>query len=78
MSVKILATTPELRTGVPQQLFEGGFFEYQTSVPRTYDVTPTGEFLMIQPLADSGARPEIVMVLNWFEELKRLVPPGKR
>jgi Tol biopolymer transport system component len=74
MSAKILATTPELKTGVPQQLFEGGFFEYQPNIPRTYDVTPTGEFLMIQPLTDSGARPEIVMVLNWFEELKRLAP----
>ena len=50
---------------------------------RTYDLSPDGQrFLMIkvQPTsadeAESGT-PTLVVVLNWFEELKRLVPTGR-
>lgn len=44
---------------------------------RTYDIAPDGErFLMVKELDDE--RPEMVFVLNWFEELKRLVPVGHR
>ena len=60
----------------PQKLFEaampsagGGY--------RPYDVAPDGRFLIIQSArAEAGiaAAPEIVVVQNWFEELKRLVP----
>jgi Tol biopolymer transport system component len=39
----------------------------------TYDVSPDGQrFLMIK---DAGA--QIVVVENWFEELRAKVPPGK-
>jgi Tol biopolymer transport system component len=47
---------------------------------RDYDITPDGErLLMLFPAnrtTDTGesARPQIVVVENWFEELKRLVP----
>ena len=45
---------------------------------RTYDVSPDGErFLMI--LADNGRQngsAELIYVLNWGEELKRLVLAG--
>ena len=41
---------------------------------RSYDVSPDGDrFLMLEDANDS-ATSEIVVVLNWFEELKRLVP----
>jgi eukaryotic-like serine/threonine-protein kinase len=46
-------------------------------VDGAYDVAADGRFLMIQPTAMSGAAPapgEIVVVQNWNEELKRLVP----
>lgn len=36
-----------------------------------YDVAPDGRFLMIQ---GEGAPTQVNVVLNWFEELKRLVP----
>jgi hypothetical protein len=37
-----------------------------------YDVAPDGRFLM---LAEDSSRPTILnVVLNWTEELKRLVP----
>ena len=52
------------------------------SVPpanRQYDVMPDGQqFLITIPVdqSDSGepARPQINIVLNWFEELKERVP----
>ena len=44
---------------------------------RRYDVAPDGRFLIIrgdQPEAGGGTVTQIVLVQNWFEELKRLVP----
>ena len=46
---------------------------------RDYDITPDGERLvMVFPAdgTDGGetARPQIIVVQNWFEELRRLVP----
>ncbi len=54
----------------PVELFEG---DYITTGPfaRQFDVAPDGRFLMIKDA--SGSRPEeLTIVLNWFEELKRL------
>ena len=46
--------------------------------PRQFDVAPDGRrFLMLKPVAATdggGAAPEIVLVLDWFEELKARVP----
>jgi hypothetical protein len=60
-------------TAVPRPFATG-----PSSVPRQFDITPDGKLLgLLQPgLGASGtpARQEIQVVLNWFEELKRLVP----
>jgi hypothetical protein len=41
---------------------------------RTYDVSPDGtRFLMIKESAAS-LRPSLIVVEDWFEELKRLAP----
>ena len=65
-----------LVAGRPHVLFEfampasgGGF--------RPYDLAPNGRFLIIrsgQAEGGVGTEPQIVVVQNWFEELKRLVP----
>jgi hypothetical protein len=75
---KIIAATfetePDFRVTGFEELFEG---QYQRHIYyRTYDVAPDGRFLMIQELQESTPL-GINVVLNWFEELKRLVPPGK-
>jgi eukaryotic-like serine/threonine-protein kinase len=63
-------------TGTPRMVFEGP--GYRLAQPlcgqrRQYDVAPDGRrFLMISDAAP--AAPRIVIVQNWFEELKRLVP----
>jgi eukaryotic-like serine/threonine-protein kinase len=72
-------TTPKLKIGTPVQLFQGRYYIPATGSPRPqYDVTADGQrFLMLanNTGTDSTAdRSRIVVVQNWFEELKRLVP----
>jgi serine/threonine-protein kinase len=67
-------TTPAFSPGNPTKLFGG---RYLSASGRTYDVSPDGQrFLMIKDNAvgDQTVAPAIVVVLNWQEELKRLVP----
>jgi hypothetical protein len=56
-------------------LFIGDYVPGSTSNPN-YDVSRDGRrFLMVQPSAGENAtRTQIIVVLNWHEELKRLVP----
>jgi len=64
---------PSFRAGKPEVLFEGSY--RSTPVPagfQYYDLSPDGQrFLMIKRDQALG---QINVVLNWFEELKRLVP----
>jgi hypothetical protein len=40
-----------------------------------YDVSPDGRFVMLRDAgAGKAVPPQIVVVQNWLEELKRLVP----
>jgi len=64
-----------LVAGRPQVLFE--FPIFVVPVNRPYDIAPDGRFLMIrsgQTDAGTGTASQIVVVKNWTEELKRLVP----
>jgi hypothetical protein len=61
------------------QIKEGGYLMSPLySKGRTYDIAPDGQrLLMIKDGsgADAAAAPRnLVLVLNWVEELKRLVP----
>ena len=40
---------------------------------RLFDVTPDGQRFVVNDAQDTS-RDELVVVENWFEELKRLVP----
>ena len=58
------------------------FVERGPSIERPYDVMPDGRFLAVVPAGQSTASgapaaPQIQVVLNWFEELKRRVPTKK-
>ena len=75
MSVPI-STGPRLVAGVPRVLFEG-MYRWQAGT-RGYDVSADGRrFLMVKPVErpPSPVR-ELVLVQNWFEELKAKVPAG--
>ena len=63
----------------PQKLFDASVYTVRAPFPwLNYDVAKDGRFLMIKPLGRSAANGEgsasLVVVANWFEELKRLVP----
>jgi eukaryotic-like serine/threonine-protein kinase len=66
------------RAGNPTRLFEGRYEIGAAQSGRTYDISPDGQrFLMIKVDAGSdetATPPSIVVVQNWHEELKRLVP----
>ena len=72
-----IRTQPSFVAGKPRMLFESD--GYVWSFPgRAYDVAPDGRrFLMVQrgeqPSADMT---HAIVVLNWFDELKRLAPSG--
>jgi len=62
--------------GAPVPLFEteAFFVGAGLGLRAQYDVHPGGQrFLVLRPAGDAAAS-EIHVVLNWFEELKRLVP----
>ena len=74
MMVADVSMEPEFTVGNVRRLFTGN---YGTSVPlRHYDVTPDGKrFLMGSPHQNSSTPvTHLHLTLNWFDELKRLVP----
>ena len=66
--------------GKPKMLFEGQYLAVQRGLTGTaYDVSPDGQrFLMVKETEPSTSVTQINVVLNWFEELKQRVPPGKK
>ena len=67
MMVASIQTQPKFQASPPRVLFEGSYFP-------AFDISPDGQrFLMAkqEPRREDG---QINVVLNWFEELKRLVP----
>jgi Tol biopolymer transport system component len=69
MSVAVTTRGHTFDAGEPQELFSGPF---ETGSPQ-FDVAADGTFVMVE--ADPDAKPtQIHVVLNWAEELKRLVP----
>jgi hypothetical protein len=73
-----IATQPGFSAGKPRVLFEGRYEPTPATFPN-YDVSPDGQrFLMLKPSEQAAAAAtQINVVLNWFEELKHRVPPGK-
>ena len=64
------------RSGVPGPLFQNRYFHQPTgNSARTFDVGPDGRLLMIKNVDATGRPPnQMILVQNWSEELKRLVP----
>jgi serine/threonine-protein kinase len=84
MAVPVEAGGSIWSAGAPVRLFAGEYYRGAETIfnrvdprasTRQYDVAADGRFLMIKEDAtDTDAAPSIVVVQNWFEELKRLVP----
>lgn len=77
MAVEI-TSQPTFSVGRPKMLFEGPYLPTPITFPY-YDVSPDGQrFLMIKPSEQTSPLNQIVVVQNWFEELKQKVPTGKK
>ena len=72
MMVARVSTSPSVTAGTPDVLFEGNYRLENVNV--TYDVMPDGKRFFMVRAADVAPVHEIRVVLNWFEELKQLVP----
>ena len=66
---------PAFSVGKPQQLFEGPYARGQGG-GHWYDVTPDGQRFLMVRTEQNLASLQLCVVVNWFEELKRLVPPN--
>jgi serine/threonine-protein kinase len=73
MVVPIQTSGPHFSSGRPAKVFDtkysGNFY--------SYDVTPDGHHFLMMKESTAGDRshpPNMVVVLNWFEELRRRVP----
>jgi len=76
-----ISTQPGFDAGKPRQLFERHYLMNGSGqASANYDVSADGQqFLMLKPIEQEKAAPtQINVVLNWTEELKRLVPTGSK
>ena len=73
-----ISTRPAVAFGTPEDLQRGPLPGLLSGDVRGYDILPDGRFVSLAPASDDGASStlsnEIRVVLNWFEELNRLVP----
>jgi len=74
MMAVAVETESQFRVTGPIELFEGRYLS--TASLQNYDVAPDGRFLMIREPRESAPL-GVNVVLNWFDELKRLVPMEK-
>ena len=74
MIVVAVETEASFQAERPRILFEGSYVYNFTGMTSNYDITPDGQrFVMVQATQES-APAQIQVILNWFEELKRLAP----
>ena len=76
MVVSIQTQDQTLAAGKPRVLFEGQYVSHARPIGwQYYDISPDGKrFLMMKEEELPGSEGRINVILNWFEELKRLVP----
>ncbi len=68
-------TKPAFKPDAPRLVFERAFWH----AGHDYDVTPDGQhFIMIKTSEQQAAPVQVNVVVNWFEELKRQAPGGRR
>jgi hypothetical protein len=73
-----ITTQPSFSASKPKMLFQGAYVPTRATFPYC-DVSPDGQrFLMIKFSEQTTALTQIVVVQNWFEELKQKVPTGTK
>ncbi|MHC4695034.1 MAG: hypothetical protein ACYS67_20070, partial [Planctomycetota bacterium] len=68
-------TEPKFRVTSRDVVFEG---KYLTGLYRNYDVSKDGQrFLMIKEAEEQPAATQLIVIVNLYDELKRLFSKGK-
>ena len=67
------------RIGQPTELFRGDYFSVGLGGARQYHIAPDGRFLMLRDVttnqgAEDELPPQVILVQNFFEELRQVVP----
>lgn len=73
MAVEV-QTEPTFRAGTPRLLFERVYGHPPPTLQPGfgYDIAPDGKhFLMVKPVEEQSSVPQLQVVENWFEEIKR-------
>ncbi|MCZ6485925.1 MAG: serine/threonine-protein kinase, partial [Acidobacteria bacterium] len=70
----VLKSNPTFSAKRPQLLFEGSYQRDTDAGHPRYGVSPDGQQFVLVKVGDQAAPTQINVVLNWFEELKELVP----
>ena len=79
MMVAAVETEPVFAAAKPKLLFEGHYeADIMFNLERGYDVSPDGQrFLMMKGTEQESDATQLNVVLNWADELRRLVPARK-
>jgi len=68
---------PTFRPGTPSVLFQG-IYNMRSDSGISFDVDPrSGRFVMIRLASSGGAQPRVRLILNWFDDFRRLVTATK-
>jgi serine/threonine-protein kinase len=78
MMAAAVETTPTFSASKPRVLFEQHFEKSIFPFEANYDVSPDGKrFLLVVPPAGESAPTQVNFVLNWSDELRRLMHEQK-
>ncbi len=83
-ALDVIGMEPQFKVGLPRLLFtHPGYLDvggYMSARPnRAWDISLDDKLFLATRVEDRGITPvnEMILVKNWFQELKRLVPTGK-
>jgi serine/threonine-protein kinase len=77
MMMVAVSLEPEFNASTPRALFEGEYIDIgaPSFVHPNYDVTPDGQrFVMLKPYEAPSAPSQLIVALEWFDDLGRRVP----
>jgi len=79
MMVVSVQTRPTFAPGTPRALFESASINLLSGYGHNYDVSPDGQrFIAVRSTEAASAATQVNIVLNWFDDLLRAVPAGKK
>jgi hypothetical protein len=78
MAASVTEVGETVRIGQPTELFRGPYYAPALGGTRQYHIAPDGRFLMLKAVEPGDASeelpPQVILVQNWFEELRERVP----